>query len=205
MGVEVTAMPSVLAEPTELTEAHVAERRKRWTRTEVQNLVAAGQLPESGYELIEGDILTKMPKNRPHVYTTQQVTFALADIFGREYVQSQDPVALSEISEPEPDICVLRRPQRDYLSSGTPLADEAHLVVEVSDTTLDFDTTVKAALYARALVADYWVVDIVGRRMIVHREPVDGHYQDVLAYTEDESVSPLTAPAAYLRVGDLLP
>jgi Uma2 family endonuclease len=202
MGVEVTTMPFVLAEPP---EARFDARRKRWTRTEVQNLIAVGQLPESGYELIEGDIVVKMGKKRPHVFVTMRMLEWLVSVFGFDHVQSQDPIALSEFSEPEPDVCVLLHPQREYLSSGTPDAGNARLVVEVSDTTLDFDTTVKAGLYARAAVADYWVVDIAGRRVIVHREPVDGQYQSVLAYTEDELVAPLAAPVSSLRVGDLLP
>ena len=77
-------------------------------------------------------------------------------------------------------------------------------MVEVADTTLQFDLTVKALLYARAGIEDYWVLDLNGRRMIVHRNPVASVYQLVEAYGEDELVSPLGAPGHSLLVRDVL-
>jgi len=74
------------------------------------------------------------------------------------------------------------------------------LVVEVSDRTLEFDRTVKAGLYARAGLEEYWIVDVRGRRVLVHREAADGRWQSIVAYGEGESVSPLAAPEAELAV-----
>jgi Uma2 family endonuclease len=73
----------------------------------------------------------------------------------------------------------------------------------VADTTLDFDTTTKAGLYARAGIADYWVLDVNKRRIIVHREPMGGKYCSLAVYEAEEAVSPLAAPGASLRWIDL--
>ena len=79
------------------------------------------------------------------------------------------------------------------------------LVVEVSDTTLRFDRTTKAALYARAGIREYWIVDITGRQVLVHRQPAAEGYAEIAAYTADESVAPLALPDEAVRVADLLP
>ena len=79
------------------------------------------------------------------------------------------------------------------------------LVVEVADSTLRFDRSVKARLYAHAGIVEYWVYDVNGERLIVYLDPRDGEYQSIQAYGKDESVAPLAAPDSHCRVGDLLP
>jgi len=79
------------------------------------------------------------------------------------------------------------------------------LLVEIANTTLGFDLTTKARLYARAGIADYWVVDVPWRRIIVHRDPVDGEYRMVVSYAEGELVSPLAAAGTELRVREIFP
>ena len=78
-------------------------------------------------------------------------------------------------------------------------------MVEVSDTTLRFDLSTKADLYARAEIGDYWVVDLLGRRIIVHRDPAGGRYRSIVAYGEEELVAPLAFPSASLRIRDIFP
>jgi Uma2 family endonuclease len=79
------------------------------------------------------------------------------------------------------------------------------LVVEVSDTTLRFDLRNKADLYARARIVEYWVADIAGRRLIVHRRPRVSGYAEILEYAETETVASLARPEGSVRVSDLLP
>ena len=87
--------------------------------------------------------------------------------------------------------------------TSLPLPDEISLVVEVSDTTLRFDLRDKASLYARAGIIECWVVDLNGRKLIVHREPKEGHYTSVVSYDENDSVAPLAAPERTLAVRSL--
>lgn len=91
-----------------------------------------------------------------------------------------------------------------FLTSNPQPADLL-LVVEIANTTLGFDLTTKARLYARAGIADYWVLDVPGRRLIVHRYPSGGEYRSVSSYDEEESVAPLAAPTAELLVGSVFP
>jgi Uma2 family endonuclease len=86
-----------------------------------------------------------------------------------------------------------------------PRGDELLLLVEVSDTTSCFDRTVKAALYARASVPEYWVLDISARALYVHRHPSGGDYRKVIRLSEDETIAPDSRPDAMVKVSELLP
>ena len=105
-------------------------------------------------------------------------------------------------NEPQPDVIVLDRSIREI--SGRRLREHLLLVAEVSGSTLSFHLTIKAELYARAGIPEYWAFDLSGRRIIVHRRPLGGRYLEVVAYLEDESVSTLGALDTMTRVGDLL-
>jgi Uma2 family endonuclease len=91
-----------------------------------------------------------------------------------------------------------------HFRTGNPRPEDLDLVVEIADSTLSFDLKTKADLYARAGIIEYWVLDIPNRRMIVHRDPKDGHYASIVAYAADESVSPLAAPNSALLVRDAI-
>ncbi len=178
---------------------------KRWSRAEYDQLVAQGAFqPEERVELIEGEILTMTPQNRPHATTVMLVQEALREAFGPGvHVQVQLPLALGT-SEPEPDLAVIPGSPRDYL--GHP--SQARLVVEVSDTTLAFDRKRKGPLYAQAQIAEYWIINLIDRIVEVYREPietVDGwHYRLVHRAGPGERVTPVAATAE-VRVDDLLP
>src|ERR1700684_3465894 len=161
--------------------------RKRWTRAECASLDASGLLDQQHLELVEGELIDKMGKNRPHVNALTLMHASLLRAFGGRAVNANAPIDVSPednpSSEPEPDLIVLNRDLSNFRSSN-PSPQDLHLVVEVADTTLNFDLTVKAALYARAGIAEYWVPDVSGRRLIVHRQPKSGKYTAVLVYNE---------------------
>ena len=146
-----------------------------------------------------------MRKERPHVNALTFVHARMIGIFGSNYVNLAAPIDVAPednpINEPEPDIIVLARPSPEFPHSNPTPAD-LRLVVEISDTTLGFDLTKKAALYARAGIPDYWVLDLAARRLIPHREPMEDRYTLVVAYSDQESVAPLAAPEAEFRVAD---
>src|SRR5207302_8036805 len=101
----------------------------------------------------------------------------------------------------EPDFAILVEPKGDY-QRRHPRGDELSLVIEVADTTLQFDTTIKRDLYARAGVPEYWVLDINGRRLIAHRNPSRGKFGQIESVPEDGVVS---AGGARIPVSELLP
>ena len=181
--------------------------RKRWTRAEFEEL-SSSLLEGQRLELIEGELINKMGKNRPHAIGMIRLRNWLISVFGADQVETEASIDVAPednpTNAPEPDITVLKRDAADFPKQN-PGPQDLHLVVEVADTTLGFDLRTKAALYARAGIADYWVLDVAGRRIIVHREPQAGRYGSVAAYGFEESVSPLAAPAASFRVRDAFP
>lgn len=181
-----------------------AQRRKRWTRDECYDLIRIGKLAEGKFELIQGEIVNKMPQEPEHSQALGILLDWLAAIFGIARIRPQLPLPLSRIDEPEPDLAVTRKPRRAY-GRAHPGAEDIALLVEVGHSSIREDTTIKAALYARADIGEYWVIDTGRRRLVVFREPREGIYQSVVSYGEDETIAPLAAPEAPIRVGDLLP
>lgn len=135
-------------------------------------IIQAGILTsDDSVELLEGWLVFKIPKNPPHRVTTRLVRTALENILPRGwYVDSQEPIALSN-SEPEPDIVVVRGDTRQYLDRH-PGAEDIALIIEVSDTTLQRDRTVKKRIYARAGIAIYWIVNLVEEQVEVYSQPL---------------------------------
>jgi Uma2 family endonuclease len=177
--------------------------RKRWTRQECATLEASGIWAEQHLELIEGELISKMGKKRPHTVTLVRVQAWLVRVFGEQFVNPGTPIDVAPgdnpINEPEPDLIVLAKDQ-DEITDHNPQPREVRLVVEIDDSTVRFDLTAKARLYARAGIAEYWVVDIPSRRLVVHRDPGDGEYRSVIAYSDQENVRPLAAPNAEFSV-----
>jgi Uma2 family endonuclease len=120
----------------------------------------------------------------------------LLKVFGERFVDIEAPIDVRPddnlTNEPVPDLIVLKRDGATIADNPQP--QDLQLVVEVSDGTLNFDLNVKAALYARAGIGEYWVVDVAGRRLICHRNPESGRYTSVAIYGEHEPLAPLSAP-----------
>jgi Uma2 family endonuclease len=170
-------------------------------------LEASGLLDQENLELVEGELISKMGKKRPHVDSFTLLHEWLVEVFRFRSVNVEAPIDVAPednpTNEPVPDLIVLRHDRSRF--QPNPRAQDLLLVVEIADTSLNFDLTVKAALYARAGVPEYWVLDVSGRRLLVHRNPRSGTYADVAAYSEQESASPLAAPQAQFRVADAFP
>ncbi len=173
-------------------------RRKMWTREECDFLVQSGAIDPQRYELLEGELVEKVSKIHPHVRALLLLCNWLREVFGPVCVVQEPSIHLAPrdtpYSDPEPDALVLSHPYDKFVDKANP--EDIVLVVEVSDTSLAVDLTRKAALYARAAIQDYWVLDVNGRRIIVHREPRDGVYQSITAFADDEPVNPLAAKHA---------
>jgi Uma2 family endonuclease len=163
-------------------------------------------------ELIHGEVIEMSPINIAHAQTVGFVTDVLTLVFAVGYfVNVQQPFAVDvgeHNSEPQPDVGVIAGTRRSLASHPT----QAALIVEVADSTVFYDTTTKAQLYAEAGVPEYWVLDVSSRVLHVYRDPgtlsdsIDGKtYRTHTEHQAAESVSPLSAPNAAIRVADLLP
>ncbi len=183
-------------------------RRKRFTRREFDRMVEISIFDGQRCELIDGELIDKMGQNPPHAQAIRKLFVCLAALFGVDRLQMQLPVEVipgdSDWSLPEPDLAVLAEANSDY-GKRHPRGDELSLVVEVADTGLRQDLTTKRDLYARASVAEYWVLYLQSRWLIVHRNPDQGEYREISVHNESESVSCGSHPEQTIAVRDLLP
>lgn len=178
--------------------------RIRWTRQACAQLAEAGFLI-GRYELIDGEIIRKMGQGWMHSDVIGRLMAVLVAMFGVDFLRIQLPMIVpGDTNEPEPDVAVTEHPRMAYRGRH-PDAQEMTLIVEVADTSVNFDLNIKARLYALAGVRDYWVVDIPERRIHIHRSPAPDGYQTVTVRTESETVSLLLQPEVSLPVTSLLP
>ena len=176
-------------------------RPMHWTCAEFHRLGDLGVFEGRRAMLIDGVILEEGPMNPPHAITLELVEETLRSAFGAGWrFRSQLPLILGQDLDPEPDFAVIAGTARG--SSGHPTS--ADLVIEVADSSLDFDTNEKRLLYAAAGLAEYWVVDINGRQLFVYRDPQSGDYANRQVLGPADTVSPLAAAAVVVRVADLL-
>lgn len=165
--------------------------RKRFTRDEFHRMEESGIL-EGRYELIEGDPIEKMGQNPAHANALRLMCAWLAACFGMGLLSVQLPIEVApddqQRSQPEPDIAVLNALLPDY-SQRHPRGDELTLAVEIADSSSRFDLATKAALYARAAVPEYWVLDVTRRVLVIHRHPENGAYRSVERVGEQDTAT----------------
>ena len=184
---------------------------RTWTFEEFERATSMGVFgPDERLELLEGEIIAKMSQNAPHSASLFKTHKRLDRIFAEHFmVRNQMPLMLGERNKPEPDVAVVAGSVDDFLTLHP---TSAVLTVEISDTTLTTDRDVKAQIYARAGIPEYWIVNLVDRLIEVHRQPaamaeqaLGFHYRSIQRLTESESVAPLAAPNHMIQVSELLP
>lgn len=155
--------------------------RHRLTRRDYYRLGEAGILGEGDrVELLEGQLVDMSPIGPRHAIVTDNLIELLVTAFaGRARVRCQEPVVLDDGSEPQPDFALVRRPWSGYPNEHPGPAD-IFLLIEVSDSSLDFDRTVKLELYARAGIPEVWIVDLTTDGVLVHRHPTGTGYRSVV-------------------------
>jgi len=188
----------------------VTVRNRKWTRVEYDRLVDAEILgPADRVELVGGDMIVKEPQHSAHATAITLAAIALTAAFGPGWtVRPQLPIGLDDESEPEPDIAVVPGNPRSYRDVHP---GRAALIVEVAQSRLRFDREHKGSLYARAGIADYWIVNIPDRCLEVYRGPVPDvatpfgwRYGHAITLGLEARIAPLAAPASVL-VAELLP
>jgi Uma2 family endonuclease len=149
----------------------------KFTVEQYERMIEAGVFPpEYRAELIEGEIIEMSPIGPRHAACVGRLTQMLSLLLQREaIVWVQNPIRLDDRSEPEPDICVLR-PRADFYGESLPTPADVLLVVEVSETTLDYDRRRKLPLYARAGVPEVWIVNLTDERIETFADPAGGDY-----------------------------
>jgi Uma2 family endonuclease len=179
--------------------------RHRISVDEYYKMAEAGLLaPDARVELIEGEIIDMPPIGSTHAGTVLLLTRRLSHAVGDfAYVSAQSPVRLSDFSEPQPDL-VLLKPRSDFYRTGHPTAGDTLLLIEVSATTLRYDLHVKVPLYARHEVPEVWVVDLEGVKLHVFRSPKSGEYTEVTSSDKPGILTPHALDGVHIDMSSAL-
>ena len=170
-------------------------------------LDAAGLLAGTRFELIEGEVFDKTGQDPPHSAAICRQVVALAAIYGLDRIRTQLPVEPAEAdatrSLPEPDVAVTREPESAYRHRH-PGATDLLLIAEVADSTYDYDVKRKGRLYARSEFAEYVVLDLSQRELLVFHAPRGGVYTEMRVLRPGDTFCPLSAPESTISVAKLL-
>ncbi len=179
--------------------------QRRFTVDEYHRMAETGIFtPDERVELIRGVVRRMSPKNYAHVVAATKLHQRLVkSLAGRASVFKEDPLKLVRLdSEPEPDILAISSPDiEDYgKESYGPV-----LVIEVAASSLRYDLSAKAPLYAEANVPEYWVLNLVDRELVVFRSPHEGVYRERATYRSGDRVAPEAWQDVVIEVSELFP
>jgi len=177
---------------------------RRFTVDEYYRMVNLGIIaPEERVELIEGEILEMSPIGSDHASKVDRLAAYLWPAVGqRAIVRVQSPIRLGIAREPQPDIALLR-PRPDFYAAAHPAAPDILLLVEVAETSADYDRSVKGPLYAAHGIPEYWLVNLPERQVEVYRDPSPDGYRDARVAGAGDAIVPLAFPDAAFDVGEL--
>jgi Uma2 family endonuclease len=207
--VESPPVKSTSAESRRVESPLVEPPRVRWTRERYHQMGEMGWFQGKRVQLIGGEIFDVNPTGDRHWIAVNLVAETMRRVFATGFIISvQSSLRISAVSEPEPDVAVVQGDLRKM----TEVPSTAELVIEVSDTTLRYDRSQKASLYASARIPEYWVVDLLPNQLIVHRRPqaMDDQpfgfgYASIEVLSRDVIVEPSAAPQNTITVSELLP
>ena len=160
--------------------------RKTFTVSDYYKMAETGIIkPDDRVELLNGEIITMSPINSFHAYYVDTLTDLLYDKIDRTKfkIRVQNPISLEAESEPQPDIVVAKKTKDNYFSRH-PNAEEISLIIEVADSSLNIDRTIKAPLFASIGIPEYWIINIADKQIEVFRNANDGEYQEQLVFKE---------------------
>ena len=157
----------------------VAIDRRTFTVDEYHQMAESGILTEDDrVELINGEIISMSPINSPHAGHVKRINALFTRLLGTQVIVSiQDPLAINDFSEPEPDVMLLK-PQDSFYTDAHPQPSDVYLLVEVADSSIHIDREIKLPLYAQAQVTEVWIVNLTERQIEVYRSPSAGSYQE---------------------------
>lgn len=181
-------------------------KRRRFTVEEYYWMARVGILGEDDrVELIDGEIVEMTPIGHRHAVCVKNLTRTFYHLFDDVAVISvQDPVHLSDYSEPEPDLALVTPPADSYLS-GHPRPRDIILIVEVAHSSADPDRRVKVPLYARNGIPEFWLVDLEQETITIYQDPTPGGYRTARIVRRGEQLAPAAFPDRPIAVSDILP
>jgi Uma2 family endonuclease len=161
--------------------------KRTFNVAEYNQMVKAGILTENDQvELINGEIIAMSPVGSRHASCVKRLNILLGKQLKENFILSvQDPIQLDDYSEPEPDLAVLK-PRPDFYAEAHPRPDDVLMIIEVSDTTLDYDQEIKIPLYAKAGIPEVWIINLQENTVEIYTTPQTGLYRKVEFFKSDD-------------------
>ena len=154
------------------------QTKYRLTIDQWHKIVDAGVFTDENLEFRDGEIIKLSPEGYWHAIKNETIRDRLVKLFGNTaYIRQAHPVLLNNW-EPSPDIAICKAPYSRYLKQ-LPITEDIYLLIEISDSTLNYDLSDKANRYAANNIQEYWVADINNSILHIHREPSNGRYEQV--------------------------
>jgi len=196
------AMSVESVEPVEVAEPTYT--RYRFTVEEYRRMGEANVfLSGVRVELIEGEIVDISPIGKRHAARVEALDELLRERLRRTVnIRVQSSVQLDDHSEPEPDISVLKR-RDDFYEHELPKPEDVLLLIEVSDTTLEYDSKVKVPLYAHSGIPEVWIINLKDERVEMFAAPSGGAYQTTATFSRDEEIQSNSLAALRLKVAEI--
>lgn len=179
--------------------------RRLFTAEEYHRMARTGILGEDDrVELIEGEIVEMAPIGSRHAAVVNRINLLFSEYAGRQAIISvQNPIRLGEYSEPQPDVSLLQ-PQEDFYTLAHPGPEDVLLIVEVAETSAEYDREVKVPLYARFGIPEVWLVNLEDKLVDVYREPSREGYHEVQTLHSGHRLSPNSFPGLGLSLEEIL-
>ena len=164
---------------------------RRFTAAEYRQMIQAGLFAaDERLELIDGEVVEMSPIGDRHAACVRRLIALLSRLFAADaIVDAQDPIIVGSTYAPQPDVALLR-PTADYYASRTPAAADCLLVIEVSESSAEFDRQIKVPRYARGAVAELWLVELERDVVVVYQDPAGDAYQRVRVCRRGETITP---------------
>lgn len=179
--------------------------RRQFTVEEYHRMRDAGIFAENDrVELLDGEVLLMSPIGPLHAAIVRRINTLLSQSALSQYIVSvQDPIELSDLSEPQPDIAVLQY-RSDYYCGSHPRPDDIVLLVEVSDTSLEYDHESKLPRYAESGIAEVWIVDVGNQQVEQYFDPAHASYRTKQTWLHGQTITSHTLPTLSFQVDDIL-
>ncbi len=178
---------------------------KRFRVEDFHKMTEVGILPEeSGWEVIDGYLIDKMSIGSRHAGTVKRLNKFLTNSVGNiALISVQDPVHIDDYNEPEPNIALLK-PREDFYAKSHPLPQDVLLLIEVSDSTIEYDREIKKTLYAEARIVEYWLVNLQDNTIEVYSQPKNGNYRLARILESSETIEATATKNLTLKVDEIL-
>ncbi len=178
---------------------------KRFSVHDVARMLDVGILHEDDrLELIDGELRTMSPIGPIHAAIVKKLLVLLQSQIGQRAILSvQDPIQLDDYSQPQPDLAILAY-RDDFYRAGIPIADDVLIVIEVSDTTLDYDRKEKMPRYASAGIPELWIVNVSEQTIEQYTDPSRGRYRTIQIVEHGDTLKAKTLNQLDIEVGRLM-